>query len=95
MTTVAQDDALVSVPAWIAATAVGPVLIQHDGQLVAALVSMEDFESVRKAYADRALAAFEGDIAHSAISRVETHAVELGITPEELVDRLLIDRDEF
>ncbi len=67
-----------------------PVVITDGDREVAALVSIEYLGEVKKL----ALARME-EIAQSASSRVESHAAELGITPDELVDRLLIDRDEF
>jgi PHD/YefM family antitoxin component YafN of YafNO toxin-antitoxin module len=59
MTAVAEEEAQRSVADCIAATAKGPVLLEQDDRPVAALISMEDFEIVRKANVTRALAAME------------------------------------
>ncbi len=59
MTTVQQDEAQRSFADCIAETANGPVLLENDGRAVAALISMQDFEIVRKANAEKLLAAFD------------------------------------
>jgi hypothetical protein len=65
----------------------GQEILISDGQReVGALVSMQDFQRVRRMKLEDM-----DKISRVAGARVDAHAAELGISPEELVERLLQD----
>ena len=66
------------------------VIITDGDREVGALVSMKYIDRVRQ----MALQRME-EIAAEASSRMDAHAAELGVSSEELLDRLLRDSDEL
>jgi len=84
--TVGQSEAIATLPKLLDEVEQQPVAISREGQEVAVLVSMKGYEAVRRANWERMNA-----ISEEASARVDAHAAELGISPEELVERLLRD----
>jgi hypothetical protein len=65
-----------------------PVMIVDGDREVGALVPMEYIRNVKRLAWERM-----DEISKGASAKVAAHAAELGITPEELVERLLQDDD--
>jgi prevent-host-death family protein len=86
MRTVGQSEAIATLPKLLDEVEQQSVVISREGQEIAALVSIEDFARVRKLNLDRI-----DEISRKAEARIERHAAELGIAPEQLVERLLRD----
>jgi PHD/YefM family antitoxin component YafN of YafNO toxin-antitoxin module len=64
------------------------VVICRDGKQIGAIVSMDLFDELKEMQLARMR-----EISTEAGERVAEHAAELGITSEELIDRLLSDED--
>ena len=84
MRTVAQSDAITSLPSLLDEVNEQPIVISRQGRDVAALVSIEDFNLVQRLNWKRM-----DNISKRAEGRVAEHAAELNITVDELIDRLL------
>jgi PHD/YefM family antitoxin component YafN of YafNO toxin-antitoxin module len=61
-----------------------PVVISREGQQVADLVSMKNYEMMRRLNWERM-----DEISKAAEARIDAHAAELGISSEQLVEQLL------
>src|SRR5882757_471924 len=86
MRTIAQSE-LGETAARLLKEANGQAIVIRDGQReVGALVSMQDFERVRRMDLEEL-----DRISKEAGARIDAHAAELGISSEELVERLLRD----
>ncbi len=64
------------------------VVICRDGKQIGAFVSMDRFDELKEIQLARMR-----EISTKAGEKVEEHASELGITSEELIERLLSDED--
>lgn len=88
MRTVAQSEAIATLPALLDEVEQQPVVISREGRQVAALVSMKNYELMRRLNWERI-----DDISKQAEARIDRNAAKLGITSEQLVERLLRDDD--
>jgi PHD/YefM family antitoxin component YafN of YafNO toxin-antitoxin module len=86
MRTVAQSEAIAMLPALLDEIEQQPVVISREGHQVAALVSMKNYEMMRRLNWERM-----DEISRAAAARIDAHATELGISTERLVERLLRD----
>jgi PHD/YefM family antitoxin component YafN of YafNO toxin-antitoxin module len=86
MRNVAQSEAIATLPTLLDEVERQPVVISRGGQQIAALVSMKNYELMRRLNWERI-----NDISKEAEARLDAHANELGISPERLVERLLRD----
>jgi len=86
MRTVGQSEAIATLPKLLDEVVQQSVVISREGREIAALVSMKDFAEMRKFNLERI-----DEISRKAKARIDSHAAELGITPEQLVERLLRD----
>jgi PHD/YefM family antitoxin component YafN of YafNO toxin-antitoxin module len=79
MRTVAQSEAIATLPALLDEVEQQPVVISRGGEQVAALVSMKNFEAMRRLNWERM-----DQISREAGARLDARAAELGISPEQL-----------
>ena len=84
MRAVAQSEAIATLPALLDDVERQAVAISRGGQKIAALISIREYEQMRRLNWERM-----DQISREAEARVDAHAAELEMTPEQLVERLL------
>jgi prevent-host-death family protein len=88
MRTIAQSEAIATLPALLDEVERQPVVISREGQDVAALVSMKDYELVRQANVKKFL-----DLCDRVAKQIAAKAEEEGRSVEEVAQYLLSDQD--
>jgi prevent-host-death family protein len=88
MRTVAQSEAIATLPALLDEVERQPVVISREGQEVAALVSMKDYELVRKANVKSLL-----ELCDRMGEQIAARAKEEGKSVEEVQRYLLCDEE--
>jgi PHD/YefM family antitoxin component YafN of YafNO toxin-antitoxin module len=86
MRTVAQSEAIMMLPTLLDEIEQQPVVISREGQQIAALVSMKNYEMMRRLNWERM-----DEISRAAEARIESHAAQLGISSEQLIENLIRD----
>ena len=80
MRAVAQSEAIATLPALLDDVERQAVAISRGGQKIAALISIREYEQMRRLNWERM-----DQISREAEARVDAHAAELEMTPEQLV----------